>query len=193
MRNERQNAESGRLLNVVARGGKCFSPRYRVNASPRRCSSLVPYKAMARSWDPIRDLVTLQDRMNHLFQEAAEKRARGEEKGEQELERVDWIPAADLYETEKEYSIIVDLPGIERDALEISLDDNRLVIRGERALENEGEHRVERPQGRFMRKFGVPATVDQKAITAEYKDGVLRVRLPKRSEQKTRRVEIKVS
>jgi HSP20 family protein len=147
---------------------------------------------MARSWDPIRDLVMLQDRMNRLFQEAAEKRARGEEKTEQEIERVDWIPAADLYETEKEYSIAVDLPGIERDALEISLDDNRLVIRGERTLENEGEHRVERPQGRFMRKFGVPSTVDQTAIAAEYKDGVLRVRLPKRNEQKSHKVEIKV-
>jgi HSP20 family protein len=130
--------------------------------------------------------------MNNLFQEAAEKRSRGVEKSDEEIERVDWIPAADFYETEKEYSIIVDLPGIERDLLEISLDDNRLSIRGERVFENEGGHRVERPRGRFMRKFGVPATVDQKAIAAEYKDGVLRVRLPKRNEQKARRVEIKV-
>ena len=148
---------------------------------------------MAQRWDPIRDLVTLQDRMNSLFQEAAERRVRNKAEGsDQELERVNWIPAADLYETEKEYSIAVDLPGIEREALEISLDDNRLLIRGERVLENEGEHRVERPQGRFMRKFGVPASVDQKAIAAEYRDGVLYLRLPKLSEQKTRRVEIKV-
>ena len=148
---------------------------------------------MAQGWNPIRDLVTLQDRMNRLFQEAAEKRSRGEEENNQEIERADWIPPADIYETEKEYSIVVDLPGIERAALEISLDDDRLSIRGERVLENEGQHRVERPHGRFLRKFGVPGGVDQKAITADYKDGVLRVQLPKRKEQKTRRVEIKVS
>jgi len=148
---------------------------------------------MAQGWNPIRDLVTLQDRMNRLFQEAAEKRSRGAEESEQEIERADWIPAADIYEAETEYSIVVDLPGIERAALEISLDNDRLVIRGERAIENEGQHRMERPHGRFLRKFGVPAIVDQKAIAADYKDGVLRVHLPKRNEQKTRRVEIKVS
>jgi HSP20 family protein len=148
---------------------------------------------MAQGWNPIRDLVTLQDRMNRLFQEAAEKRSRGEEESEQEIERADWIPAADIYETETEYSIAVDLPGIERAALEISLDNNRLTIRGERVLDNEGQHRTERPVGRFLRKFGVPGGVDQKAIAADYKDGVLRVQLPKRKEQKTQRVEIKVS
>jgi HSP20 family protein len=147
---------------------------------------------MAQGWNPMRDLVTLQDRMNRLFQEAAEKRSRGEGESDQEIERADWIPAADIYETETEYSIVVDLPGIERAALEISLDDDRLTIRGERTLDNEGQHRTERPHGRFLRKFGVPATVDQKAIAADYKDGVLRVQLPKRKEQKTKKVEIKI-
>ena len=149
---------------------------------------------MARHWDPLRDLVTLQDRMNRLFQDAAEKRSRGEEEGGQEIERADWFPAADIYETEKDFTIAVDLPGIERAALEINLDDDKLVIRGERAAEEaEGQRRTERPHGRFLRKFGVPASVDQKGISAEYKDGVLSVRLPKRKEPKARRVEIKVS
>ncbi|HEX8649862.1 MAG TPA: Hsp20/alpha crystallin family protein [Pyrinomonadaceae bacterium] len=150
---------------------------------------------MGQHWDPIRDLVTLQDRMNRLFEDAAHKRSRGEEGGgEREIEQADWYPAADVYNRETEYLIMVDLPGIERDALEISLDDNRLTIGGLRSLaEEENMQRVERPHGRFLRRFGVPATVDQKAITAEYKDGVLRLRLPKLKEQKARRVEIKVS
>jgi len=158
-------------------------------------SSLCPHPltVMAQRWDPLRDLVTLQDRMNRLFQEAADKRAHGAQESEQEIERADWIPLADIYETEKEYIIVVDLPGIERDALEISLDNDRLTIGGVRAPEDEGQHRRERPAGRFLRKFGVPATVDQKAIAAEYKDGVLRLRLPKRKEQKARKVEIKIS
>jgi HSP20 family protein len=149
---------------------------------------------MAQGWDPMRDLVSLQDHMNRLFREATEKRARGEgEARDQDIERADWIPLADVSQTEGEYVIAVDLPGIDRSALEISLDDDRLVIRGERVLEDEGQQRSERPRGRFLRRFSVPATVDQKAIAAEYKDGVLRVRLPKRKEQKSRRVEIKVS
>ena len=135
--------------------------------------------------------------MNRLFEDAAERRSRGEEEqqgAEREIEQADWYPAADVYNLENEYLIIVDLPGIERDALEISLDDNRLAIGGSRAavFEEQNQQRVERPHGRFLRRFGVPATVDQKAITAEYKDGVLRLRLPKRKEQKARRVEIKV-
>jgi HSP20 family protein len=149
-----------------------------------------------QQWNPIRDLVMLQDRMNRLFEDAAlERRSRGEEEGgEREIEQADWYPAADVYNHEHEYLIMIDLPGIERDALEISLDENRLTIGGLRALEDQSQQqqRAERPRGRFLRRFGVPAAVDQKAITAEYKDGVLRVRLPKRQEQKARRVEIKV-
>ena len=147
---------------------------------------------MARHWDPIRDLVSLQDHMNRLFQEASARQARGEEDKDQDIEHADWTPPADVYPTEAEYVMAVDLPGIDRSALEISLDDDKLTIRGERVIENEGQHRVERPHGRFLRRFSVPATVDQTAIAAEYKDGVLRVTLPKRKEQKTRRVEIKV-
>jgi HSP20 family protein len=130
--------------------------------------------------------------MNRLFQEATERRAGNDETNEQEIERADWIPLADVYQTETEYVVAVDLPGIDRSALEISLDEDKLMVRGERAPENEVQHRAERPHGRFLRKFSVPATVDQEAIAAEYKDGVLRVRLPKRKEQKARRVEIKV-
>lgn len=149
---------------------------------------------MAQQWNPIRDLVTLQDRMNRLFEDAAQKRrSRGEaDDGEREIEQADWYPSADVYNHEQEYLIMIDLPGIERDALEISLDDNRLTIGGVRAVEEQNQQHVERPHGRFLRRFGVPTGVDQKTITAEYKDGVLSVRLPKRREQKARRVEIKV-
>jgi HSP20 family protein len=137
------------------------------------------------------DLMGLQDRMNRLFEEATERRSRAGE-DEQEIERADWYPAADVYENEREFVIALDLPGIERSALEIDLDDDRLSIRGVRLIEEENQHRAECPRGRFLRRFGVPSTVDQKGIAAEYKGGVLRLRLPKRKEQKSRRVEIKV-
>ncbi|HEX8352548.1 MAG TPA: Hsp20 family protein, partial [Pyrinomonadaceae bacterium] len=83
-------------------------------------------------FDP-RDLFSLQDRMNRLFEEAADRRTRAPEGEEGEIERADWIPAADVYEDEREYLLALDLPGIKRDGLDVSLDEGRLVIRGERA------------------------------------------------------------
>jgi HSP20 family protein len=148
---------------------------------------------MAQYWDPLRDLVALQDRMNRLFDEAAQRRARGENDDEGEIERSDWTPAADVYNQEEEYLIVIDLPGVSRDALDISLNDDTLFIRGERARDMEAQGRMERPAGSFLRKFGpLPPAVDQTSISAEYNDGVLRLRLPKRKEQKQRRVEIKI-
>ncbi|HKS26232.1 MAG TPA: Hsp20/alpha crystallin family protein [Pyrinomonadaceae bacterium] len=150
---------------------------------------------MAQYWDPLRDLVALQDRMNRLFEETAQRRAREEGEDGSEIERADWTPAADVYNRDEEYLIVIDLPGVSREALDISLNNDRLVIRGERVTDTEQQQqaRTERPFGTFLRKFGpLPPTVDQKSVSAEYKDGVLRVRLPKRREQKQRRVEIKV-
>lgn len=150
---------------------------------------------MTHRWDPLRDLVMLQDRMNRLFEDATKQRSSDtEEESEQEIESADWNPAADVYNREHEYLIMIDLPGIEREALELSLDNDRLLVRGLRSVERDAAQRLERKHGRFLRRFGpLPPTVDQSAISAEYKDGVLSVRLPKRQEQQARRVEIKVS
>jgi HSP20 family protein len=139
-----------------------------------------------------RDLFTLQDRMNRLFEEAAERRGRaGDEEGE--IERADWIPAADIYEDEREYLLALDLPGINRESLDVSLDEGRLTVRGERAqTEGVGVRRAERPQGRFVRSFTLPDAVEREAIAADYKDGVLLLHLPKRSEKKSARVRIEV-
>jgi HSP20 family protein len=151
-------------------------------------------KMTRHRFDPVRDLFGLQERMNRLFEEAAERRARtGEDEGE--IERADWIPAADVYEDEREYTLALDLPGIKRDGLDVSLDDSKLVIRGERTVA-EGVHarRTERPQGRFVRSFSLPEAVDRKSIAADYKDGVLLLHLPKRTErqQQERRVKIDI-
>jgi HSP20 family protein len=150
---------------------------------------------MSRHWDPIRDLMFLQDRMNQLFEDATERRARERAETRDEIERADWTPVADVYERAEEYVVVMDLPGIERAALEINLENERLSIRGTRSSANgdTGKHRTERPQGKFNRSFGVPTAVDPEQIEAEYKDGVLYVRLPKRKEQTSHPVKIKVS
>jgi HSP20 family protein len=145
-----------------------------------------------RRFDPVRDLFTLQERMNRLFEEAADRRERaGGDEGE--IERADWIPAADVYEDEREYLLALDLPGIDREALDVSLDDGRLVIRGERkAAEGLHARRAERPQGRFVRTFSLPDAVERGAISADYKDGVLLLHLPKRNEREGRRLKIDI-
>lgn len=146
---------------------------------------------MSQQWNPLQDLMVLQDRMNRLFEDATQRR--GQSGGEDEFERADWTPAADIYETEAGFSIALDLPGIKRDALEIDIDDNRLIIKGVRVVEDTKARRSERPRGKFVRTFAVPASVDQAKIGAEYKDGVLQIRLPKRTEQKAQKIEVKIS
>lgn len=130
--------------------------------------------------------------MNRLFEDATQRRTRDESESDQ-FERGDWTPHADVYEAESSFVIAMDVPGISREALELELDDNRLIIKGSREIEELKQHRTERPHGRFVRTFSVPASVDQAKIGAEYKDGVLQVTLPKRKEPKAQRVEIKVS
>jgi HSP20 family protein len=150
------------------------------------------------SWNPLQDLMLLQDRMNQLFEDATQRRAqgtRGAQSGPEadaELERADWCPAADVYETDAKYTIAADLPGIDRNTLELTIDDNRLIIRGNRPVEATQAARSERPGGTFLQTFSLPGSVDQSGIHADYKDGVLQVHLPKQKNQ-GQRVEIKVT
>lgn len=154
---------------------------------------------MGHKWNGWCDYETLQERMNRLFDDTARRHDHLNEEREAELERADWVPASDIYETEAEFIISLDLPGIDRAALEVSVDENRLTVRGERPVEegvvrrSGGGRGGGRPFGRFLSRFGpLPPTVDQKNIAADYKDGVLSLRLPKRAEQKTGRVKIQV-
>jgi len=147
---------------------------------------------MSQQWNPLQDLMVLQDRMNRLFEDATQRRNQAEATSGDEFERADWTPAADIYKTESGYLIAMDLPGIDREALEIDVDDNRLLVRGTRAIIESKQHRSERPKGKFLRTFTVPGSVEQGKIGAEYKDGVLQIRLPKRTEQKAKRIDIKI-
>src|SRR5215510_13297519 len=145
---------------------------------------------MSQQWNPLQDLMVLQDRMNRLFEDATQRR--NQPGAGDEFERADWTPAADIYETDSGYLIAMDLLGIDREALEIDIDDGRLIVKGTRAIVETKQHRSERPRGKFLRTFSVPGSVDQAKIGAEYKDGVLYIRLPKRSEQKPKKIDIKI-
>ncbi len=145
---------------------------------------------MSQQWNPLQDLMVLQDRMNRLFEDATQRRS--QPGTDDEFDRADWTPAADIYETDSGYMIAMDVPGIDREALEIDIDDSRLIVKGTRAIVDSKQHRYERPRGKFVRTFSVPGSVDQAKIGAEYKDGVLQIRLPKRTEQKPKRIDIKI-
>ena len=142
-------------------------------------------------WNPLDDLMFLQDRMNRLFEDASQRRA-SEHTGRtagpttteppddvEGVESADWYPVADVYENNGEYVVAVDLPGIDRSTLDISIDNDRLTVKGKRAGNDLPQQLGECPKGNFLRAFSVPATVEQKDIKAEYKDGVLKVRLPR--------------
>ena len=143
-------------------------------------------------WNPLQDLMVLQDRMNRLFEDATQRRTQPGEAGD-EFERADWTPVADIYETDSGYMIAIDLPGIKRDDIEIDIDDNRLMVKGARVIDDSRSRRSERPRGKFLRSFSVPAAIDQNKIGADDKDGVLQIRLPKRAEQKAQKIEVKIS
>ena len=103
-------------------------------------------------WDPFRDLVSLRERMNKLFEDVAS--SRGEER---DLAASSWAPAVDIYETENEVVLTAEIPGIEEKDIEIKVEDSTLTLRGERKFEKETKeenyHRIERAYGSFFRSF----------------------------------------
>jgi HSP20 family protein len=109
----------------------------------------------------------------------------------------EWAPVADISETDTEYLVKAELPGVKREDVKVTLDDGVLTIQGERKLEKEDKseksHRVERFHGSFSRSFGLPENANTAGVHAESKDGVLNVRIPKlKTQQKKKAVEISV-
>ena len=105
-----------------------------------------------------------------------------------------WMPPVDIFESPAEITISLEVPGVRKEDVQVELNDSTLTITGERRLENEEQrdnyHRVERRYGRFARSFTVPPNVDREALRAEYQDGILCVRLPKREEARPRTITV---
>src|ERR671934_207360 len=140
-------------------------------------------------YDPFRDLKTLQDEVNRLFSTNFSRSF-----ADEGIARGAWTPNVDIYENKDEIILEAELPGMNRDDFELTIENNVLTLRGERRFEKKDEtdnyHRVERSYGSFTRSFTLPQTVSAEGATAEYKNGVLRVTLPKRAETKARRIQI---
>jgi HSP20 family protein len=147
-------------------------------------------------WEPFRDLMGLQERMNRLFDEAF-RGARGTGQEDDWSLGGSWAPAVDIYEQEGNIVLKAELPGIDPKDVDVRVENNVLTLRGERKFDNEVKrdnyHRVERAYGAFSRSFTLPNVIDTDRIKAEYKDGVLRMTLPKKEEAKPKQIAISVS
>jgi HSP20 family protein len=145
-------------------------------------------------FEPFRDLVTIQDRMNRLFSEAF----RGTRAGDEDWGLGgSWAPAVDILEQDGNIVLKAELPGVDPKDVEVRVENNTLTLRGERRFDNETKrenyHRVERSYGTFTRSFSLPNVVDTEKIKAEYRDGVLNVTLPTKEEAKPKQISINVS
>lgn len=141
-------------------------------------------------WEPFRNLSSLQEQVNRLFEGSFPSRG-------DKPTLTAWAPAVDVYETENELVIKADLPDVSEKDLDVRIENNMLTIHGERKFEQkvreENYLRMERAYGSFSRSFSLPNSVNTEAIKAEYKDGVLNITLPKRAESKPKQVKIDVS
>lgn len=140
-------------------------------------------------YDPFRELRNLQDDMTRLF-----TGGRPASFDREEMTHGAWAPSVDIYEDKDRLILEAELPGMNREDFEISVENNVITLRGERKFEKKTEgdnyHRVERSYGSFLRSFTLPQTVTADGATADFDNGVLRVSLPKREETKARKIEI---
>jgi HSP20 family protein len=145
--------------------------------------------ALAR-WTPMGNLQSFQDEMNRMFNQFF----RGGAGEEGSWGHYTWTPPVDIYETDDALVFTTDLPGVAKDEVSIEVQNNTLILRGERqhdpAVKEEHYHRVERAYGPFQRSFVLPTMVDQEHVQAIYHDGVLELRLPKSEAAKPRRIAI---
>jgi len=140
-------------------------------------------------WDPFREVVALQNRMNSLF---------GGLNAETEnpLTTASFVPAVDVYEDERKVVLKLEVPGIEEKDLDVSVENNTLTVKGERKFEKEEKeenfHRIERRYGSFYRAFSLPSTVDTESIAAKYEAGVLKLELKKKPEAQPKQIKVSV-
>jgi HSP20 family protein len=143
-------------------------------------------------WDVIRELATMQDRMNRIWGSMYDRGT------DDVTSRGSWLPRVDIYETASHEIVLkAEAPGLRREDIDLTVENNTLTIRGERkkdeGISEDRYHRVERAFGPFSRSFTLPSTVDPGRVRAEYRDGVLTVTLPVREESRPRQIQVNIS
>jgi len=152
--------------------------------------ALIRWSPKTEMWDPFRGLDELQHEMNRLFDTSLRRTGRGDYEGA-------FWPSVDVAEEKDGFLVRMDLPGLTKDDVSVTLQDHFLTIKGEKKHETESKetnyYYRERVHGQFARTIELPTTVDAKKIDAHFKDGVLSVRLPKTEEAKPKQIDVKVN
>jgi len=140
-------------------------------------------------WEPLKDLMALQGRMNKLFDETFSR-------GAQDVDVGAWSPPVDILEQGDAIIIKMEIPEVDQKAIDLKVEGNALTIKGERQLEagtkREDYLRLERPYGQFSRSFSLPTTVNVEKVKASHNDGILRIILPKKEETKPKQIKVEV-
>jgi HSP20 family protein len=140
-------------------------------------------------WDPFREAVALQNRMNSLFGGLNTET-------ESPLTTASFVPAVDVYEDDKKVVLKLEVPGIEEKDLDVRVENHTLTVKGERKFEKEEKeenfHRIERRYGSFYRAFTLPSTVDTENVDAKYEAGVLKLELKKKPEAQPKQIKVNV-
>jgi HSP20 family protein len=147
------------------------------------------------TWNPFREMEDLQNRLNSLM---GVNRSRNRDQDETELlSAMEWAPLVDIVEEDKEYLVKAELPEVRKEDLNVTVEKGMLTISGERKFEKEEQkrkyHRMERSYGSFIRSFGLPEDADGSKVEAEFKEGILRVHIPKSETTRPKAIDVKVS
>jgi HSP20 family protein len=144
-------------------------------------------------WDPFREFSTLENRLEKFFGRPSVGGNGGETEA---MTTTQWAPLVDITEDDKEYIVKAELPELKKDEVKVTVENGELTISGERKFEKEEKgkkyHRIERSYGSFMRSFTLPESVNGDKVAADFKDGVLKVHLPKDEKAKPKAIEVKV-
>jgi len=142
----------------------------------------------ATRWDPFRELLTLQERLDKMYRDIERTRS------EEDFVSSAWTPPVDIFELGEKFVLKLEIPEVDKESIDIKINDNELTIRGERKLEPgiepDSYHRMERGYGTFTRSFSLTKTIDSTKIKAAIKDGILGIELPKKEEVKPKQIKI---
>ena len=156
-------------------------------------SALTRWEPTTR-WNPFKEIEEMEKRLSSYF--GRTPTSTGIDKKEA-ITVAEWSPLVDISEDEKEYLIKAEIPEMRKEDIKLNVHDDVLTITGERKYEKEEKnkkyHRVERAYGSFMRSFTLPEDADGSKVNAEYKDGVLKVHLPKSEKAKPKAIEVKIA
>jgi len=147
-------------------------------------------------WNPAKELISVEKEFSKLFDSFNNRFGLKSSKEDEDFANAVWSPLTDIREDEDKYSLHLDLPGVKKEDVKITFNNGQIAISGERNFEKEEKnskyHHVERAFGKYYRAFNLPEKIIEDRIDAEFKDGILKITIPKAEEAKPKQIEVKI-